>query len=56
MSKPNQPSINRRDVLKSSAGALGAALGLDPKVFAETVAEYNRAAAANTDPTTRNTA
>ena len=28
MSKPNQPSINRRDVLKSSAGALGAALVL----------------------------
>src|SRR6202165_4541817 len=31
MSKPNQPSINRRDVLKTSAGALGAALLLgDP--------------------------
>src|SRR6202049_3230194 len=29
--------------------ALGAAMGLDPKVFAETVAEYNRAAAANTE-------
>ena len=29
--------------------ALGAALGLDPKVFAETVAEYNRATSANTE-------
>jgi tricarballylate dehydrogenase len=29
--------------------ALGVALGLDPKVFAETVAAYNRAAAANTE-------
>lgn len=29
--------------------ALGAALGLDPKVFAETLAEYNRAAAGNTE-------
>jgi tricarballylate dehydrogenase len=29
--------------------ALGAALGLDPKVFAETVGEYNRAAAGNTE-------
>ena len=28
---------------------LGAALGLDPKVFAETVAEYNRATSANTE-------
>jgi len=26
MSQPNQPSINRRDVLKTSAGALGAAI------------------------------
>jgi tricarballylate dehydrogenase len=30
-----------------SLEALGAALGLDPKVFAETVGEYNRAAAGN---------
>ena len=29
--------------------ALGAALGLDPKIFAETLAEYNRATAANTE-------
>jgi tricarballylate dehydrogenase len=29
--------------------ALGAALGLDPKCFAETLAEYNRAAAGNTE-------
>ena len=29
--------------------ALGSALGLDPRVFAETVAEYNRATAANTE-------
>ena len=29
--------------------ALGAALGLDPKVFAQTLAEYNRATGANAD-------
>jgi tricarballylate dehydrogenase len=29
--------------------ALGAALGVDPKVFAETVGEYNRAVAGNTE-------
>jgi tricarballylate dehydrogenase len=33
----------------NSHEALAAALGLDPKVFAETVAEYNRATAANTE-------
>src|SRR6266436_2131305 len=33
----------------NSHEALGAALGLDPKVFSETVAEYNHAAAANTE-------
>src|SRR6267378_2165465 len=33
----------------NSHEALGAALGLDPKVFSETIAEYNRASAANTD-------
>src|SRR5712664_3395450 len=33
----------------NSHEALGAALGLDPKVFSETIAEYNRASPANTD-------
>jgi tricarballylate dehydrogenase len=32
-----------------SHAALGTALGLDPKVFAETLAEYNRATAGNTE-------
>src|ERR1700680_2702704 len=45
MSKPNQPSINRRDVLKSSAGALGAAL-----VLGDSLEAYPKKANTNSSP------
>src|ERR1700694_4171729 len=47
MSKPNQPSINRRDVLKTSAGALGAALLLGDPLQA-----YPKAVNTNSSPST----
>ncbi len=45
MSKPNQPSINRRDVLKSSAGALGAAL-----VLGDSLEAYPKKVNTNSSP------